>query len=311
MPVTRSPQSALPGIGYLCFGILIFSLQDLIIKLMSSSYPVTQAVAIRSVIALPILAMMLAFDGGWSRLWTKQAGWVLLRALILLCTYLSYYMAFPVMKLADAVVLFFTAPILIVLLAGPILGERIGATKAFAVLLGFAGTVIALNPTAEVFEPAALLVLFSALCYAIAQLMARRLGATQQASVQAFYQNLAYLIAAPGLALLFSQAGITHSDHPSLDFLVRPWVTPNAYDLALMALCGPIAAIAMTLLTQAYRKAEANTVTTFEYTGLFWNSVWGYLVWREIPSGWTLVGAALIIVAGILALLGGTRRAAP
>lgn len=307
-PARRLSTSALPGIGYLCLGILIFSLQDLIIKLMSGAYPVTQAVAIRSVVAFPILIAMLASTGSLSLLWTRQIGWVLLRAMILLATYLAYYMAFPVMKLADAVVLFFVAPIFIALLAGPVLGERLGLVKWSAVVLGFAGAVVALNPTAEIFEPAALLVLFAALFYAIAQLMARRMAATQQAGVQAFYQNFAYMLAAPALAAAFWSLDLTSSTHPSIDFLVRPWIMPNTRDLMLMAACGPIAAVAMTLLTQAYRRAEANIIGTFEYTALFWSSIWGYLVWREVPSEWTLIGAAMIVTAGIMALLAGSAR---
>ena len=96
----------------------------------------------------------------------------------------------------------------------------------------------------------------------------------------------------------------TKLGHPSLDFLVRPWAMPTPKDFLLMAACGVIAAIAIPLLTQAYRLAEANIVTVFEYTGMIWAPLWGFLFFGEIPRWTTLLGMLLIVTAGLYSLAG-------
>jgi drug/metabolite transporter (DMT)-like permease len=142
--------------------------------------------------------------------------------------------------------------------------------------------------------------------------MARRLGATDSAPVMAFHQNLIYLMGALTMAALFGQGGLAGDSQGSLAFLLRAWTVPGWTDLLLMAATGPIAAIGTVLLTQAYRMAEANLVASFEYTGLIWASLWGFVFWGEIPGAATLAGAALIIGAGLymLSRASGGRTAA-
>jgi drug/metabolite transporter (DMT)-like permease len=113
------------------------------------------------------------------------------------------------------------------------------------VLAGFAGVLIILQPGSALFEPAALLSLISATAYALSMVIARRLGALEATSVMAFYQNGVYLLGAVLIAGLFGVLGFERLGHPSLDFLVRPWVMPNLKDTLLMGACGVIAAIAM------------------------------------------------------------------
>ena len=118
------------------------------------------------------------------------------------------------------------------------------------------------------------------------------------------------LLGAALIALAFHFSGIERLGHPSLDFLVRPWLQPTGHDLLLMALCGVIAAVAMSLLTHAYRSAEANLVTTFEYTGMIWAPLWGFVFFMEIPGWSTILGTALIIAAGVFAMRGTPRSTA-
>jgi drug/metabolite transporter (DMT)-like permease len=298
----RKPQ----GILFLCLGIFIFTIQDAIIKQISGSYPVTEVVAIRSLVALPILACVVHVETGLSAIFSSRAGWLTIRALILFLSYTTYYLAFPVLPLAEAVALFFTAPLLITVLAGPFLGERIGWRAWLAVTAGFAGVLIMLRPGTALFEPAALLSLLSALLYAVAALMTRRLGNTEKASVMTFYSVWVYLVGAVGLALILDAADSTGS-HPSLAFLLRPWTIPGSGDFLLMAACGLIAAVAMTLLTTAYRVAPAHVVAPFEYTGILWLPLWGFLFFAEIPQWTTALGTLLIVASGIAVLRGEGR----
>src|SRR5690606_12123838 len=95
---------------------------------------------------------------------------------------------------------------------------------------------------------------------------------------------------------------------PSLEFLVRPWIWPTLPDFAMMAACGLIASAGMILLSQAYRLAPANRVATFEYTGILWAPLWGFLFFAEVPRHTTVIGATLIVGAGLFALSLGRRR---
>jgi drug/metabolite transporter (DMT)-like permease len=296
------------GIGYLCLGILIFSIQDAIIKSVSGDYALTQVVSIRCLVSAPILLAMVHFDGGLHSLIGREFWKLVARSALMLVAYTTYYMAFPALPLADAVALFFTVPLFAMALAAPILGESIGWRRITAVLVGFVGVMVMLRPGAGLFEPAALLSLFSSVTYALAMLMARKMGTETSAPVMAFYQNGVYLTGALMIAGFFGATGVHEAGHPSIDFLIRGWTMPNTRDFLLIASCGVIAAVAMTLLTNAYRIAKASVVTSFEYTGMLWAPLWGYLFFGEIPHLTTLAGAGLIIAAGMFALSSPSAR---
>jgi drug/metabolite transporter (DMT)-like permease len=292
----------LPAIASLCLGVLVFSLQDLILKGLSGTYPVTQAMTIRSVVALPILLALVGATRGLSALRSGRLGLLALRAIVSFGAYMTYYLALAAIPLADAVAIFFAAPLLISLLAVLVLGERIRLETLAALVLGLVGVLVTLRPGAGVFEWASLLTLLSASLYAGAQVMARKLSASEDAAVITFFQNAAFLIGAPLMALAFRLAGPIQAEHASLAFLTRPWVWPTTIDLLLMGACGVIAAAGMTLLSQGYRLAPAAKVSVFEYSAILWAPLWGFLFFQEVPKLTTLGGAALIALAGLLAL---------
>ncbi|RUM97689.1 DMT family transporter [Pseudaminobacter arsenicus] len=292
----------LRGILCLCLGILVFSLQDPIIKAVSGSYPLMQVMAIRSVVALPILLAIVHRDVGLAALHSPSSRLLIVRALALFTSYTAYYLGLAALSLADAVALYFTAPLFIMVMAGPYLGERVAWQTLATALVGLAGVLVMLRPGQGLFEWAAMLSLLAACLYGFSQLMARKLGATESPTVMTFYQNGVYLLGAAVVSVLFSVVTIEGLVHPSLQFLIRPWVWPTVTDLLLMASCGVIASIGMILLSQAYRLAPANIVATFEYTGILWAPLWGFLFFAEVPHGSTLTGACLIVGAGLFAL---------
>lgn len=290
------------GIAYLCLGVFVFSLQDAIIKQVSGSYALTQVVFIRSCVGVPILLALALREVGWSALVATQPGALVLRATIMLGAYTAYYMAFPALPLADAVALYFTVPLFLTALAGPVLGERVGWKVWAAVVLGFGGVLVMLQPGSGLFEPAALLSLLAAALYGVSMLMARTMGVTLVASVMAFYQNLVFLIGAGAAAIALSLLDLTSADHPSLQFLVRPWTLPSLADGLLIGACGVVAAVGTLFLTNAYRVAKTSVVTPFEYTGILWAPLWGFLFFAEVPKLTTFAGAATIAIAGLVAM---------
>lgn len=297
----------LRGILCLCLGILVFSLQDGLIKAIAGTYPVSQALLTRAVVALPILLVLVHRDVGLRALASPNWRFLAVRSAILFISYYAYYLAIPALPIADVAALFFMAPLIIMTMAGPYLGERVPWQSLAAGTVGLVGVIVMVNPSAGIFEWAALLALGSAWMYSFSQLMARKIGASESATTMAFYQNAAYLVGAVAITAFFSATGFHQTGHPSLDFLMRPWVWPSVRDFLMMAACGVIAAAGMVLLGQAYRLAPANKAATFEYTGLLWAPLWGFLFFAEVPGSGTLLGGLLIVGAGLFALNAGGR----
>jgi drug/metabolite transporter (DMT)-like permease len=299
---------SLAAIGYLCLGVFVFSLQDPLIKALADAYPVTQAMTVRSVVALPILFALVWASSGAAALRSRRAGLLALRAVLSFGAYMSYYLSIAALPLAEAVALFFVAPLMISLLAILMLGERLNLPTLIALLVGLVGVLVMVQPGAAVFEWASLLTLLSAALYGSAQVLARKLGDSEAAPVITFYQNAAFLLGAPALAGFLGLVGFGDAGHASLAFLVRPWVWPTLGDFALMASCGVIASAGMTLLSQAYRLAPAAKVAVFEYTAILWAPLWGYLYFAEVPRLTTGFGALFIVAAGLVALREDARR---
>jgi drug/metabolite transporter (DMT)-like permease len=295
-------NKSLAATGFLCLGVLVFSLQDVVLKGLSGTYPVTQAMTVRSIVALPILLVLVRATASLQSLFSKRAGLLAIRAVISLGAYLFYYLSIAALPLADAVALFFVAPLIIAGLGIFFLGERPRQTTFLALVVGLLGVIITLQPGLAVFEWAAALTLLAAALYSSAQILARKLGDSEGAAVITFYQNLAFLIGAPALAALVSLGGFEDAGHQSVAFLVRPWVWPTLKDTLLMASCGVIASAGMTLLSQAYRLAPAGNVAVFEYSAIIWVPLWGLLFFDEVPKITTVLGAALICGAGLFAL---------
>jgi drug/metabolite transporter (DMT)-like permease len=292
----------------LCAGVCIFSLQDVILKYISGTYPLSEAIAMRALTAMPILMITIHLRSGIGTLISRRLGRHVLRGTIMMLAYSTYYLALPAMKLAEAVTLYFTAPLFITALAYPMLGEKVGLGRWLAVLAGFLGVVVTYRPGLGLFDWASLLPVAAAFTYGVSQLMARQFGATESALVMAFYQNLIYLLGALLLAALFGSGTFAYAGmHPSLAFLLRPWSFAHPLDLLLLACCGLVAAIGSVLLSHAYRTAEANFVASFEYSGLIWATSWGFLVFGEVPDLYIIAGAALIIGAGLYMLVSGRR----
>ena len=298
------------GIVSLILGVMLFSTQDAIIKSISHDHAVTLAMAIRCIVALPLLLLMVHFECGVAKLRSPLFWALVMRGGILLVAYTSYYMALPALPLAEAIALFFAAPIIVTILSVPMLGEKVSGQSWAAIALGFIGVLVIMQPGTALFNPAALFSLVSAATYALAMIIARKLGVTEPATVMAFYQNVVYFLGAVLIAAFFAIAGIDHLGHPSFDFLVRAWAWPDNYDLFLMGICGAIAAVAMSLLTNAYRMADANLVTVFEYTGMFWGPLWGFLFFSEIPRWTTVAGLGLILLAGLISIKLATKEQA-
>lgn len=120
------------SVGWLCAGIFVFSLQDVVVKSVSGVYPVHEVIVIRSVAAIPFLFVLVWQAGGLRATRSPRAGALLLRSVLMLMAYTTYFLSFPVMKLVDITALYATVPLFVTALAGPLLGEKITGQRRAA-----------------------------------------------------------------------------------------------------------------------------------------------------------------------------------
>ena len=290
------------GVLCLCAGIGLFSVQDMILKLLSGGYPLSQAMVLRGLTALPLLMWLAHRDGGLGTLVTPATRSMVLRGLVMFVAYAAFYLALPALPIATSVALYFSAPLFITILSVVMLREVVRWRRWGAVMLGFVGVVIMLRPGASLFEWAAMLPVLSGLAYGVSMILARRLGETETAAAMAFWGNLVFLVIALCMALAFGDGRFAQAAHPSIEFLLRAWVWPSALDAALMCGCGVIAALGLTLLTQAYRIADSNAVAPFEYSYMIWGVLWGWVFFGEWPDSVAWIGITVIVSAGMMVL---------
>lgn len=290
------------GIAFLIAGVAVFSVQDLILKLLSGAYPLHQAMVLRSLTAIPFLLVLVHLEGGLKSLFTPGTRAMIGRGVVMFLAYTCYYLALAALPMATTVALYFSAPLFITVLSVFFLAEKVGPRRWFALLAGFAGVLIMVRPGGDLFDWAALLPVLSGLTYAISMIAARRLGSSETAAALAFWGNAVFLVAALVLSAVLGTGAYESDAHPALAFLLRGWVMPSGFDLMLMMACGVIAAAGLTLLTQAYRIGEASVVTPLEYTGLLWSLIYGWVFWRDWPTAPDWLGITVIIGAGLYVL---------
>jgi drug/metabolite transporter (DMT)-like permease len=271
----------------------------MIIKLTSGIYPLHEIGFVRSIVAIALTCLFLMLEGGFQQLRTKRLGAHVIRGLLLICANMAYFLGLASMPLGDAAAIFFSAPLIITLLAIPVLGEKVGAKRWVALIVGMLGVIIMLRPEGSSLRLVALLPLIAAFCYATIQILARIMGTTESASVMAFYVQVCFAAFSAVFGLVFGSGWMSIGDDPTLDFLFRAWVWPDMYGLAMMMACGALVGVGGYLLSQAYRIAQARTVAPFEYAGLPFAVFLGFITWGDLPDALSMAGIVLIAAAGL------------
>lgn len=294
------PDEPFRASAFVLAGVTVFTLQDVVIKWLSGAYPVYEIVLVRSLVAMAALALFASLNGGLGSLRPRRPLAHLTRGLCAFAAYTTYYLALASLPLAEAVALFFCAPLVITALSVPVLGERVGWRRWCAVGAGFLGTLVMLRPGTGVFDPAGLLAVAAAGFYAVQSLVARRCGAGETGAAMAFSGALTYVPLSLAAGLAFGGgAGVAGAAHPSVAFLLRAWSVPGPADLGIMAVSGLTFAVAFYGVSQAYRLTRASNVAPFEYATVPLGAVAGYLVWREVPDAATVLGATLVVGSGL------------
>lgn len=272
------------AIGSVMAGVVMLTSGDLIAKDLLRIYSPFELMLARGPFAFVPLLIALHLTGTWSRLPTRrpvaQAG----RGLAMATAYCCYLMALRTLPMADATALMFAAPFMVAGLSRLVLGERVSPARWAAIAVGFAGVLVVAQPGGAGFRAEGLWALGGAGALALAALLARRLGATEPATVTTFYTTLA--MTALGAAPLLLGGG--------------PWVAPEGGHVAAIAAAGLIAGSAHFLIAYAYRRGEASLVAPFEYVALPAAALLGYLAFGDVPGREVWIGMATIACAGCL-----------
>jgi len=292
IPAPTRTSRPLRGVVYMCIACALFPIMNGIVKLLAMSYDAQQIVWFRIVSHLVLVAVVFMPRMGLGLLRTRRIGTQFVSSVMMLMSTLLFFSAVKYVPVAEAISVTFVAPLAVVLLAWPLLGERITLFRMAAVVVGFGGMLIVIRPGSAVFQWASVLLLGSAICYAVYQILIRRLAGIDQPATSIFYSVLLG-------AILMSL------------WLPFVWRTPASWiDWALLCSLGVFGALGHYCVAKAMTYASANFVAPFNYTQMIGSVIVGYLMFAEVPDFYTWLGTAVIIGAGLLVTLQ-ARSAAP
>ena len=271
------------GALYLLFGEALLAIMGAIIKHLSETLTTEQIVFARNLTALLVL-MPLFWRTGFRALKTQCIHWHIMRGLVGISAMYCYFWALGHMPLTEAFLVKLTGPLFMPLLAFWWLREPMNSHSWLALLIGFAGVVVTLNPGAGTeLSIAALIALTGAVLAALAKVTIRRMSATESSQTIVFY------FALTGTLITLPAAGMNWQPVPPQSW---PWI------IAL----GVVATIGQLALTQAYRIAPTGKVGVYVYSAVIYGGLMGWLIWEEVPNLTTWAGGALIICAGLINL---------
>jgi len=276
------PENHRHGIYWMVLTMLMFVSMDTVAKYLSTRYAVPQIVWARYVFHLLLLFTWLGPTLP-SVLRTQRLGLQLGRSLLLLLTTGLFFTALSHMALVDASVIMFIGPIVVTVLAGLILRERVGPRRWVGVIVGFAGALIVIRPGTSMLQPAAVFAVAAACCYALYQITTRQLSHYDTPLTTLAYTALVGALLSSCIAPFF-------------------WSWPDATGWAWMALVGLIGGVGHFCVIKSFQAAPAAIVAPFGYTSIIWSTTLGFLVFGDFPDHWTLTGGSIIIGSGIYIL---------
>src|SRR6185312_14891526 len=275
-------SARLAVIGLMMLSIFLFSFGDALGKYMVATYSVGQLLLLRACAALLVLLPMI---------WKQRAEftrlerpWLqLLRVVLSTLEVAAFFLATVYLPLADVTTYYLACPIFVTALSGIVLGEEVGWRRWTAILVGFCGVLIALRPSAQTISWPAMIALGGSLSFSILMLITRSLRATPDI-VMATSQFVGTFV----LGALMSPFG---------------WVTPSVGSLGLFAAAGCISVTALVCVNRSLKLAPASVVVPYQYSMIIWAVMFGIAVFGDVPHPATVIGAAIIIAAGLYIFL--------
>jgi len=279
-PVIRRFTSSAEGIACMVIGGLVLTVNDAIVKYMAGLYPVGEVMFIRGATTVGLIALYVAWRGGWPAIRVKSWQGQLARAACTLFSTFLFIGSLRFLPLAESIAITFAGPLFITALAARTLGEEVGWRRWAAVVVGFMGVLLMFRPGEAAFNWGAALALTAALSGAIRDLITRRITQTESSLS----------------ILMVTTATVTLG---GLATLPLGWTLPSVGHGGLLMLAGVFLGTAHFLMIEAFRRAEATLVAPFKYVTVLWAVIAGVLVWGDWPDAWMGAGMVLVVGSGL------------
>ncbi len=283
--LTDTPADTVRGIALAALAYVIWTLGDTAAKWVLPSAGVALAMFWRGIFgAVTVAAVAAASQPGSIARMLRPVRWQLVLARSAISSFVSivWYIAWQQMNLIDTYAVGFTAPLIMTILAIPMLGERIHWRRTLSTVLGFLGVLVMLQPGGDLWKPVVILLLVGIVAMSVTRIMTRQLSTTETPECQAFWLLISHVLS--GL-------------------LILPFFPPGGDMSAIVWVClvflGGSSGLAHCVYTRAYGLAPVSALAPYEYTMLLWGGLAGYLVFNEVPSWTTLIGAVIIAAAGL------------
>jgi len=269
------------GILLMVSALGFFVLMDSIAKYLAQWYPVPGIAWARYAINLAMLLAWFAARGELGRIRTRRPGIQLARGVLLASATFLYFTSLSVLPLADAAAIAFVLPLFVAALAVPMLGERLDLSRGIAIFIGLVGALMIVRPGADVFTPYALLPVAMAACNALYQVLTRKVAGVEHPMTSLIWGAII------GAVLLSAVAPFY-------------WKMPDqAWHWVLLGVIGLMASIGHYLLIRAYDFASTTLLAPFTYTAIVWALLLGFVLFGQLPDGWSVAGMVVIVFSGL------------
>jgi drug/metabolite transporter (DMT)-like permease len=287
------------GIIFILLAMLAFSVQDSIMKYIYNFASLYEIYLIRTLVSFTIILLILKITKKPIIFKTQYPLLTSCRAILFFFGFSFFYISLTVLPLVTATALFFVTPFLITIFAKFFLKEQIGPRRWSAVIIGFVGVYIILNPDFNNFDYMSLSPILCAFCYSLSMIIIKITSEKDSVYTQTFTFYFGVIFFSIIIYLIAGDGQYNTTDHPTSQYIFREWFSNLETSLLLMIVTGFTASVAFLLIFTAYRIASPAVVSPFEYSILLWSSLSGWIFFNEIPDFNTIIGIILIVFGGI------------
>ena len=287
------------GIIFILLAMMVFSVQDSIMKYIYNYVSLYEVYLVRTLVSFIIILLFLKLTKKPIVFKTKYPLLTSIRVVLFFFGFSSFYISLTVMPLATAPALFFVPPFLITIFAHFFLKEEIGIRRWSAVIIGFVGVYIILNPNFNNFDYLSLTPILCAFCYSLSMIIIKKTSDKDNVYTQTFTFYIGAIFISSIFYFVIGDGQYNTSSHIASQFIFKEWFANLEDSILLMVATGITASAAFLLLFSAYSIASPSVVSPFEYSILLWSSLSGWIFFNEIPGTNTIVGIIIIVSCGI------------
>ena len=291
------------GIILILIAMMVFSVQDGIMKHIYNFVSLYEVYLIRTVVSFTLILIFLILTKKPIVFKSQYPILTLCRVILFFFGFSSFYISLTVLPLGTATALFFVTPFLITIFAHFFLKEKIGPRRWAAIAVGFIGVYITLNPDFSNFNYLSLLPILCAFCYSLSMIIIKKTSDKDSVYTQTFTFYIGAIIFSIIFYFIIGDGKFNTIEHPAAQFILREWFVDIENSILFMVATGVTATVAFLLLFTAYSVASPAVVSPFEYSILLWSPLIGWIYFNEVPTLSTLIGILIIVSSGIYIFL--------